>query len=93
MAFRWSGLTSIVIPAFVGVLGKHAVQWCLSLASIAFEADSESRKIAEGMFAGGRLTKIVIPASVGVIGECALRDCKSLASVIFEAESNLMAVS
>jgi hypothetical protein len=44
-AFQESGLTAIVIPASVEILGKKCFSWCQSFVSITFENESQLREV------------------------------------------------
>jgi hypothetical protein len=68
-AFRGSGLTSILIPSSVVVLGKGSFSECKSLESVTFESDSRLERIEESVFCESGLKSIEIPSSFVVLCE------------------------
>jgi hypothetical protein len=62
--------------------------------SVAFQAPSKVRQLAEGAFSRCRLLKsVTLPPSVQVVGKCCFADCQAFESVIFEAGSELQEVA
>ena len=78
---RWSrGITSVVIPDSVIIIGEWAFQNCTSLRSVTIGASVTS--IGDSAFMGcSHLTSIIIPDSVTTIGALAFFGCESLESV------------
>jgi hypothetical protein len=86
-AFRWSGLTSIHLPASVTVIGEFCFSSCGSLVSITFESGSQLSELANRAFFESGLTSIHLPASVTVISERCFSDSRSLRSITFDPAS------
>lgn len=75
-------LTSIEIPSSVTQLGNQAFQYCASLSSVSFGADSQLTSIGASAFSWCfKLADIEIPASVKSIGARAFFHCSSLESI------------
>jgi hypothetical protein len=92
-AFRGSGLTSILIPSSVVLLGSGSFAECTSLQSVVFESGSRLSRIDNGAFYESKLRSITVPSSVVEIGDSAFQYCTLLESVIFESGSRLSAIS
>jgi hypothetical protein len=88
-AFRGTGLTEIVIPASVEVVGEACFEKCRSLSSVTFESGSKLTRIEKQAFRGSGLIEIVIPGSVEFLGDECFRGCIRLNSVTFEPDSRL----
>jgi hypothetical protein len=73
--FRASGIVSIRIPGFVGVLGKRCMSETPCLESVRFDSDW--------------LEVIEECASVRTLGKKCFRSCHRLGSVVFENASIL----
>jgi hypothetical protein len=67
IAFQWSGLTAIHVPASIEVLYKWRFVDCESPASVTFELDLKLQRIEESAFQSSGLTAIHVPASVEVL--------------------------
>ena len=81
--YKYTSLTSVVIPSSVTSIGGNAFYRCASLASVTFGENSQLESISYYAFAYcSSLTSIVIPSSVTSIGGHAFSDCISLASVV-----------
>jgi hypothetical protein len=86
--FMASGLTEIVIPSGVVLLGVACFAECVSLHSITFESESHLSEIREDAFRNCEsLTSIAIPASVGVLAANCFADCERLTTVVWESRS------
>ena len=77
--YKFSTLTSIVIPDSVTIIGGWAFRGCSSLTSIVIGNSVTS--IGQAAFAGCPITSIVIPNSVTSIEQDTFWLCKSLTSV------------
>jgi hypothetical protein len=88
-AFSGSGLTSIVIPSSVVVLGRYTFYRCKSLESVTFQSGSRLERIEGCAFKESGLKEIEIPSAAVVLGTGSFRGCKSLESVTFESGSRL----
>ncbi|MCL2675605.1 MAG: beta-propeller domain-containing protein [Firmicutes bacterium] len=85
-AFRWLGITEIVIPKSVVIIGDSAFHGCKSLRTVTFEKDSGLRFISPRAFAYSAIEEITIPKGVEIIGSSAFDNCMSLTSVTFEGD-------
>ena len=98
-AFAYSGVTNIVIPKSVAVIGVGA--FCGSaLASITFESGSQLKDIQGfyysdnyscGAFESTKLTKITLPEGLATIGDSAFNKC-DLSSIAFPASLKTIGV-
>ena len=81
--YKYTSLTSVVIPSSVTSIGGNAFYRCASLASVTFAENSQLESISYYAFAYcSSLTSVVIPSSVTSIGGHAFSDCISLTSVV-----------
>lgn len=89
---KYEGLTSLIIPTSVEVIGTGAFFNCIYLKTILFEDidNSNLKTILDGAFDGCiTLDGIRLPKSLEVIEVAAFRDCKGMRSVIIENDSKL----
>ena len=93
-------LTSIEIPASVGIIEAAAFKRCTRLTTVIFEKGSQLKTIGggsngsshHGAFSDCPIRSIEIPASVETIGEAAFKGCSQLTTVTFEKGSQLKTI-
>lgn len=93
-AFRYTGITSPIIPGKVTHIGQNAFADCKKLTSVTIESGSmgELMTIGKGAFQYSGLTTINIPRKVVRIEQEAFADCESLATVTFESGSTPLTI-
>ena len=85
-AFDGSGLTSILIPKSVTLIGPFSLS-TTALTSVTFEAGSALKTIDYAAFLNTGLTSVVIPKSVETIANFAFKESVLLTSVTFEGNA------
>ncbi len=90
--FRYTNISSIIVPASVETISADAFAGCSSLTTITFESNSQLKRIDDGAFDGVGLKSITIPATVEQIGGGAFCS-KTLTNVVFESNSRLEELS
>lgn len=91
-AFRYSSITSIVIPASVTTIGNYAFYGCEKLTSIVFEEGSQLVNLGNYAFSETAIESIVLPEGVVRLGttdyiaSSTFKNCKKLSSVTFLGE-------
>jgi hypothetical protein len=91
-AFKWSGITHLMVPSSVEILCKECFRHCRSLTSITFESGSRLQRIEGSAFVQSVLKGIIIPKSVEVLCKECFCSCKSLTSITFESDSKLQRI-
>ena len=85
-AFRYSGLTSAILPNSVTTIGEHAFDHCSSLAEI--NIPTSLTVIPRYMLMDSGIKNLIIPATVTTLSEDALTNTTSLASITIEDSDN-----
>jgi hypothetical protein len=75
-AFRWTGLTTVILPSSVEVLEKECFAACPSLREVIFEEGSELKEIKSWAFGGTKVSRLEIPSKCQFLNGCSLRDVK-----------------
>ena len=92
-AFKYSGLTSIVIPEGVGNIGNNCFQSAGALTSVSF-ATTKSIVFGTYVFKScGALTSIALPEGTTAIGSSMFGDCTSLTSITIPASATSIGAS
>lgn len=85
-AFKEKSITSVIIPAGVTSIGDSAFEWCDSLTTVTFAANSQLQSIGYcAFFRCDNLTSVTIPASVTNIDSAAFSSCDGLTSISIPA--------
>jgi len=82
-AFFDSGLTKLIIPSTVKIIGAVSFDSCTHLKELSFKDSIQLKKIGSEAFSGcWGLKHIVIPDSVEILGEAAFANCGGLESIV-----------
>lgn len=79
-AFAWSGLTEIVIPKAVGMLGNNVFNRCTSLATVTFEAGANP-ECGTSLFSYTAISGVTLPEGLDTISNYMFQGCGNLTSV------------
>lgn len=90
MAFyRNNMIKSVSIPPSVEVIGKSSFAYCYNLSKVAFNGNSNLRKIEDGAFYETSIQNISFPSSLQEIGGYSFYKCRNLRTISFAEESKL----
>ena len=85
-----SGITKVILPRSLKVIGDSAFYGCSKLTAVGFHPNSTITTIGVGAFADcTALTDIHVPESVTMIDDNAFEGCTALRSVTFQGNSSL----
>ena len=88
--FEASGVSRVIFPTTLVVLGPRAFRGCRSLREV--RRMPNTQVLSDECFAGCGLTAVEVPASVVSVGERAFADCANLEKVTFEPGAALECV-
>lgn len=92
-AFKYAGITTIIIPAKVKVLEPVSFEGCSDLKNFSFAANSSLERIKGNdnnnpVIEAAALTTISFPASLKFVGKYTLSGCNALKVVTFERSAS-----
>lgn len=88
-----SGITEIVLPPHVSVVGDRAFADCYNVKSIVFSEGATEVTLGKYAFAGNHyLYELVLPSGIKTMGEGVFSDCGRLAEVVFPTATEELAI-